>query len=389
LANWRKLYKPELAKYVLATLERMLWLREHDSELQNGHVWRLRLAALLRGLYGIKAGFTEPELIAVLNATVPLLGSIEPYGPVERVGEYLKHNDLTPALCQALRRMQENLRQEMSISQASMQSLRQQLHMLLWLDEWEPLDPAHCWSDCVRRDFRTFAGERQQQWRALFKHIRGNAPVRMPAGWARDAEPLLARVGKEDFLDQLQLWFAPFRSGQALPLSVAGSHVLKGLIWYAAVSHDEDAKACCLWVLDAKWKQKRNTEKVLTALTELGVAKDSLPLARTQAPPGHAMKKLIAKLQQVEICRPADRIQLDAGEDMFVVQGQLHFYRVFRSSGRIERVSDNAVLQVNWPAVPDSIRLLLERNASNEEQAHMRALLLTHDGVFGQYFTAK
>ena len=68
-----------------------------------------------------------------------------------------------------------------------MQSLRQQLHMLRWLDEWEPLDPARCWSECVRRDFRSFSGDRRTAWRALLKHLRGNAPVRMPAGWARQA----------------------------------------------------------------------------------------------------------------------------------------------------------------------------------------------------------
>jgi hypothetical protein len=42
-------------------------------------------------------------------------------------------------------------------------------------------------------------GERRVLWRALLKHLRGNAPVRMPAGWARDAEPLLKTVGLEDF----------------------------------------------------------------------------------------------------------------------------------------------------------------------------------------------
>src|SRR5258705_10045312 len=86
---------------------------------------------------------------------------------------------------------------------ASMQSLRQQLHLLLWLDEWEPLDPARCWSDCVRRDFRAFSGERRMRWRALLKHLRGNAPVRMPAGWSREAEPLLTGVGLDDFREQL------------------------------------------------------------------------------------------------------------------------------------------------------------------------------------------
>jgi site-specific recombinase XerC len=97
----------------------------------------------------------------LLDLTVPLLGRIAPYGPVERTIEYVQNNDLTSELCRALRDFQANLREEMSISQATIQSLRQQLNILLWLDEWEPLDPAHCWSECIRRDLRLFVGERR------------------------------------------------------------------------------------------------------------------------------------------------------------------------------------------------------------------------------------
>jgi hypothetical protein len=182
VAIWRKLAKHHFADQNQAVLRRLAWLDQHDAELENAHLARLRLTTLLRVLYSIKAPYTERELRALLDLTVPLLGRIAPYGPVERVVEYLKSNDLTPELCRSLREFQGNLREEMSISQASMQSLRQQLHMLLWLDEWEPLDPARCWSECVRRDFRAFSGERRIKWRALLKHLRGNAPVRMPAG---------------------------------------------------------------------------------------------------------------------------------------------------------------------------------------------------------------
>jgi hypothetical protein len=97
-----------------------------------------------------------------------------------------------------------------------MQSLRQCLHMLLWLDEFEPLDPARCWSECVRRDSRAMTGDHRVKWRHPLKHLRGNAPVRMPASWAREAERRLAGVGLDDFREQIQVWFSPFRSGDAL-----------------------------------------------------------------------------------------------------------------------------------------------------------------------------
>jgi len=52
---------------------------------------------------------------------------------------------------------------------------------------------------------------------------------------------------------------------------------------------------------------------------------------------------------------------MDPDGELIVVQGQLHFYRLFRSTGRMERVSDNAVLDLNWPAIPDQFRLVLHR----------------------------
>jgi hypothetical protein len=387
VAIWKKVDRRSLTKQIQAVLQRLAWLDQHDAELTNAHLARLRLTTLLRVLYSIKAPCAEPDLRMLLDLTVPLLGRIAPYGPLERVMEYLQTADLTPELCHSLRQFQANLRTEMSVSQASMQSLRQQLHMLLWLDEWEPLDPARCWSECVRRDFRTFTGERRAKWRALLKHLRGNAPVRMPASWARSAEPLLAAVGIEDFREQMLIWFAPFRSGEAIPLSVAGSHVIKGLVWFSAVAKDEDLKDCCLSLLTAKWKQKRNTEKVLVALRQFGVGKDELIARNLIKPAPDPAPRLIEKMRAAVCLIPANHIQMDPDGELIVVQGQLHFYRLFRSTGRIERVSDDAVLDVNWPAIPDQVRLFLHRACDTPQQIDFRAHLLMYDSIFGTYFT--
>ena len=387
VALWRKLAKRHMAEQITAVLRRLTWLDEHDAELENAHLARMRLATLLRVLYRIKASYSEPELRTLLDLTTPLLGRIEPYGPVECVVDYLKTGDLTLELCRSLRQFQANLRVEMSISQASMQSLRQQLHMLLWLDEWEPLDPERCWSECVRRDFRTFTGERRTKWRALLKHLRGNAPVRMSAGWARPAEVLVNAVGIEDFREQMHIWFAPFRSGEPLPLSVAGSHVIKGLVWFCAAAKVDDLKQCCLWLLDAKWKQKRNTEKAMVALGVFGVTKEELRIRNLIKPsPGDPAPRLIEKMREAICLVPASHIQMDSDSELIVIQGQLHFYRLFRSTGRMERVSDNVELELDWPAIPDQLRLFLNRQADSPRQLEFRAYMLMHDSIYGRYF---
>src|SRR5262249_43153365 len=202
---WRKLPKAKIPDHVEAVLHRLAWLDQHDAELENAHIARIRLTTLLRVLYSLKIPYTEPQLRRLLDLTVPLLGRIAPYGPVERVVEYIASHDLTPELCRSLRQFQSNLREEMSVSQASMKSRHQQLHMLWWLDEGEPLDRARCWSECIRRDFGALPEDGGTKWRPLVKHLRGNAPVRMPAGWARQAEPLLSAVGIEEFREQIHL----------------------------------------------------------------------------------------------------------------------------------------------------------------------------------------
>jgi hypothetical protein len=386
-ATWRKLPKREMPSQIQAVLKRLAWLDQHDAELENAHLARIRLSTLLGVLYGIKFPSAEPELRLLLDLTTPLLGRIAPYGPVERVGNYLKENDLTPELCHALRDFQAHLREEMSVSQASMQSLRQQLHMLLWMDEWEPLDPARCWSECIRRDFRALSGERRVKWRNLLKHLRGNAPVRMPAGWARYAEPLLAAVGLEDFREQIHAWFAPFRSGEPLPLSVAGSHALKCLIWFCSVAKDDDLKDCALWLLHVKWKQKRNSEKCMVALGQFGISKEDLR-ARSLIPPEPPAPgpRLIEKMRQAVCLRPGNHIQMDPDGELIVVQGQMHFYRLFRSTGRIVRVTDGAVLDLNWPAIPGQWRLFLHRDCDSEQQFGYRTHLLMYDAIFNHFF---
>src|SRR5690242_980353 len=54
-AAWRKLAKRNFADHIQAVLERLRWLDEHDAELQNAHLARIRLTTLLRVLYTIKA----------------------------------------------------------------------------------------------------------------------------------------------------------------------------------------------------------------------------------------------------------------------------------------------------------------------------------------------
>ena len=390
LSKWKKVPPKALVPELIeAILRRLIWLREHDAELRQGHIARIKLVQLLRVLYTRKFPCTESQLRTMLDLTVPLLNEIAPDGPVDFVMEYIKENDLNPELCKSLHNFQTHLIQVGSV--ASMQSLRQRLYTLLFMDEWEPLNPLKCWSESIRRDFRMMKDERRARWRKLLKHIRGNAPQIVPPSWKNEAERRLAEVGVADFSEQLEVWFAPFRSGESLPLSVAGSHILKGLIWYASLTNDERAKSASLWLLDAKWKQKQNFEKSLVALGVFGISKEELfsreLLKPISTPSPNFMEKALQLVSQaINSPNTNTNVAVDFSNDEIIVQGQLHFYCLYRKTGRIVRATDKAELELTWTTIPDEMRLTLHPECDSDDQVHLRATMLMYDSINAQYF---
>ena len=137
-------------------------------------------------------------------------------------------------------------------------------------------------------------------------------------------------------------------------------------------------------------EQKRNTEKALVALGQFGINKEDLRARKLikPEPPGPA-KRLIERMSQAVCMRGDNHIRMDPEGELIVVQGQLHFYRLFASTGRIERVTDNALLELNWAAVPDQLRLALHRECDSRQQLELRARLLMHDSDFAHYFSVK
>jgi hypothetical protein len=137
------------------------------------------------------------------------------------------------------------------------------------------------WSEIIRRDYRAMTGERRARWKALLRHIGGNAPVKPPKNWIKEAETLLAAVGLDDFRGRLGYWFGRFRGPAPQRLSVAGSHVLKGLLWYCALARDAGVTEAALWLLDATWKPKRYVDKSAVALLPL---LETMPASEAWAP---------------------------------------------------------------------------------------------------------
>jgi hypothetical protein len=268
----KELSKAELVALIRAIHARISWIREHEHELLEPGRWQEFLAQLARNLYAPKLPFEASDLTLMLQSHRQNR-ALWSFGPEELLVAYLDTHDLTPELAAELRRFQSELQGVPGgmkyQNQAGYQVALAHVHMLLWQDESDPLDTARCWSDSVRGDFRAMTGERKARWKALFRHIKGNAPAKPAKGWLKDAEPRLAAVGSEDFRACMHAWLAPFRAAEPQRLSVAGSHILRGLLWYAGLARDPELAADALALLDATWKAKRNLDKVMVALVSV------------------------------------------------------------------------------------------------------------------------
>jgi hypothetical protein len=265
----KELGKRELVSLIRAIHVRIAWIAGEERALFEPRRWQEFLAQLARNLYAPNLPFEEADLIRLLEGhrRYSMLWS---FGPEELVGAFVATHDLSPALGNELRRFQVELKggsgQGKYQSQASYQSAVQQVHMMLWHDEGDALDPARCWSDLVRGDLRAMTGARKAAWKALFRHIKGNAPAKPSPSWRKEAEKRLADLGLDEFRERFSAWLAPFGRGEPQTLGVAGSHVLRGLLWYAALTGDPRLAATATVLLDAKWKAKRNVDKVMVAL---------------------------------------------------------------------------------------------------------------------------
>jgi hypothetical protein len=79
-------------------------------------------------------------------------------------------------------------------------------------------------------------------------------------------------------------------------------------------------------------------------------------------------------------------VEVDHHDKVMIVHGEKHFYRLFLANGKIERVTDNVELELNWEKIPDSLRMTFNRDDRSPQQLNLLAGYLQRDSVFGKYF---
>ena len=71
LAKWKKLKKPQIIKLIAATLERYSYLREHDDEIPDAHLERLKQKRVI----GSSSMLRRPMRVRVVRCASPLMRS--------------------------------------------------------------------------------------------------------------------------------------------------------------------------------------------------------------------------------------------------------------------------------------------------------------------------
>src|SRR5215469_5274783 len=157
----KELGKRELVSLIRAIHARIAWIASEARALSEPGRWQEFLAQLARSLYAPNLPFEEADLIRMVEGHRRYV-ALWSFGAEELVGAFLATHDLSPDLGNELRRFQAELKggggQGRYLSQASYQSAAQQVHMMLWHDEGDALDPTRCWSDLVRGDLRAMVG---------------------------------------------------------------------------------------------------------------------------------------------------------------------------------------------------------------------------------------
>lgn len=360
-----------------------------------------RIDLLLEPACGAVPAPTEPELRRIVQLTTATIARIPPFG-LSLVLAYLEKADLTPGLCDDLRALRASTpKGSLFFTQAGDQLFRQRMALLEWLDLSDPIEPDRCWSERIRHDLRHMKPGPFHHWRDIFKSMRADGISRLKPKSEAEARERLDALGRDEFTQRIRHWFYPFSQPEPVPLSIAGSHILKGLLQYCALAPDSAILEAALWLVVARWKQKKNVDKVMVALLglletmppqdawqpllllqetwglpggqieslltsiaqSLGISEEELRRQRLIAPKPPSLPDIHFKAAQValELMGPrfaAFQPAAEAGDA--TVTGRLDSYRVSLSTGRITRRSDGAVLMLDPSRLPSELQPFID-----------------------------
>jgi hypothetical protein len=150
-------------------------------------------------------------------------------------------------------------------------NLRKAVEWLLWFDTGSKVDVKQCWSSCIQADLRNSSVA--TAWIELLENRSLGTSGKPGRQWLKQAVGLFANVGAGEFRNRIQDWFAPFRDGQPMRLTVTGRDLLRNLVWYGAyIAKDPQVDRAISWFATAKWKTKADAGCMVAILPSFVMA---------------------------------------------------------------------------------------------------------------------
>ena len=188
---------------------------------------------LIEALYSLLPKKIEKDdACAILAATRHSCGHGGVEEPIKLAEASFTDTSYTPEFFQALRTYRDRLA---GLNSAEVTRVRGEIAIILWRDPKEPLCPRNCLSAGIRDGYFALDSARQNQWSQLLRYVDRTARRRPGQGWTRQACLALNHLGSDAFAQELGQWLK-IPAGQ-VPLSTGGRHVLKTIIWFAALTN--------------------------------------------------------------------------------------------------------------------------------------------------------
>jgi hypothetical protein len=407
----KKFCSAQLADILQAAVIRAQWRNDQM-------IYRILLAVA-----AIPISLGDEQLNPLLEASI---GRAQCTWPREAVWERIEHEfHRRPLNCGTWLLLHELLAGMAGDSSIEGQTLRRRLAVLLWHDPNESLDPKKCWSEAIRRDLRAMPEDRHRQWNVVFAAIPVSDNTEPPNKWKKAAESHVAEIGAGQFRSQLLQWLAPFRGREPVRLSMVGSHILKALLWYCRMLRDPEVDSAAFALLHTKWRNKDFVFRPLTVLAgNIAVlpAEEAWPLllhiqgvlgAKASARLEKIVKQVGAQqgLSEEElrsyglirskpgsqpedvgkILRVLEKMNWGAAAangaesrfhydgDYIEIEGQRDRYRGHVPSCTVRRLSDGALVELDYDRIPDYWRLMARPDQTEFQKFAMLLFTLALD----------
>lgn len=222
----------------------------------------VELMWLLQALYAaLPSAIENDDACAILAATRHSCGHGGVEAPIDLARSSFGTRPYTRGFFDALRTYRNRLK---GLRSAEVSRARGVIALTLWQDPQEPLRPRNCLSRGVRDGFFALSDQRRGLWTTLLRHVDRTARRRPDREWVSAASLALEGIGAETFATDLAHWLI-IPEGPVV-LSTGGRHVVKTLIWFAALSRSNNLDNLLSAIIDLNYTDPKAAVPLIYAV---------------------------------------------------------------------------------------------------------------------------